>query len=109
MKSFTMNQNTMNQSTLPHELAHDESGRLYSVQMRELLAPLKVDISAVEALAALKVAGRFLHLLQERWAEAHGLPEPPIPVFSRLYLAHDTPLLHLPYNLHPTPRNIPRL
>src|SRR3989442_9602850 len=75
MKSFTMNQNTMNQSTLPHELATDESGRLYSVHMRELLEPLKVDITAVEALAALKIAGRFLHLLQERWAEAHGLTE----------------------------------
>src|SRR5260370_42441812 len=72
MKSFTMNQDTMNQSTLPHELASDESGRLYSVHMRELLEPLKVDITAVEALAALKIAGLVLHLLQHRWAGAHG-------------------------------------
>src|SRR5260370_21860642 len=106
MKSFTMNQNTMNQSTLPHELAHDESGRLYSVQMRELLAPLKVDISAVEALAALKVAGRFVHLLQERWAEAHGLTEGRMRVLFRLYRCGDTPLGDLAENLESTPRNI---
>jgi DNA-binding MarR family transcriptional regulator len=101
-----MNQNTMNQFTLPHELAYDESGRLYSVQMRQLLAPLKVDISAVEALAALKVAGRFLHLLQERWAEAHGLTEGRMGVLFRLYRCGDTPLGDLAENLESTPRNI---
>ena len=106
MKSFTMNQNTMNQSTLPHELATDESGRLYSVHMRELLEPLKVDITAVEALAALKIAGRFLHLLQERWAEAHGLTEGRMGVLFRLYRCGDTPLGDLAENLESTPRNI---
>src|SRR2546428_1599088 len=106
MKSFTMNQNTMNQSTLPHELATDESGRLYSVHMRELLEPVKVDITAVEALAALKIAGRFLHLLQERWAEAHGLTEGRMGVLFRLYRCGDTPLGDLADNLESTPRNI---
>jgi len=106
MKSFTMNQNTMNQSTLPHELARDESGRLYSVQMREFLEPLNLDISAVEALAALRIAGRFLHLLQERWAEAHGLTEGRMGVLFRLYRCGDTPLGDLAENLESTPRNI---
>src|SRR5260370_12856854 len=106
MKSFTMNQNTMNQSTLPHDPAQDGEGRFDSVQMRELLAPLKVDISAVEALAALKVAGRFLHLLQERWAEAHGLTEGRMGVLFRLYRCGDTPLGDLAENLDSTPRNI---
>src|SRR5258708_34288610 len=106
MKSFTMNQNTMNQSTLPHELASDESGRLYSVHRREFLEPLKVDIPAVEALAALKIAGRFLRLLQERWAEAHGLTEGRMGVLFRLYRCGDTPLGDLAENLDSTPRNI---
>src|SRR5216684_9160852 len=106
MKSFTMNQNTMNQSTLPHELARDESGRLYSVRMRELLEPVRADISAVEALAALKLAGRFLHLLQERWAEAHGLTEGRMGVLFRLYRCGDTPLGDLAEDLESTPRNI---
>src|SRR5438445_11165142 len=104
MKSFTMNQNTMNQSTLPHELATDESGRLSSVHMRELLEPLKVDITAVDALAALKIAGRFLHLLQERWAEAHGLAEGGMGVLFRLYRGGDTPLAALAESLEFTPR-----
>ena len=58
-----------------HELARDESGRLYSVRMRELFDPIKVDMSVVEAMAALKMAGRTLHHLQERWAEGHDLSE----------------------------------
>jgi DNA-binding MarR family transcriptional regulator len=101
-----MNQNTMSQFTMPHELGRDESGRLYSVRMRELLAPLKVDISAIEALGALTLAGRFLHLLQERWAEAYGLTEGRMGVLFRLYRCGDTPLGDLAGDLEFTPRNI---
>src|SRR5712691_3396840 len=66
MKHFTMNQDTLNSATTPilprelsavHELAHDDAGRLYSVRMRELFASLHVEMSAVEALAALRLAG----------------------------------------------------
>jgi DNA-binding MarR family transcriptional regulator len=106
MKRFTMNQDTLNPTTIPHELGRDESGRLYSVRMRELLEPLKVDIGAVEALGALKIAGRFLHLLQERWAEAHGLTEGRMGVLFRLYRCGDTPLGDLAGELESTPRNI---
>jgi len=69
MKSFTMKTDEMK---LP-ELATDDQGRLYSVRMREMMSPLNVDMSAVEALAALRLAGRSLHQMQERWADKHGL------------------------------------
>src|SRR5487761_960887 len=60
MKSFNMNQNTLNNDTLKpsesprigRELARDESGRLYSVRMRELFDSLEVDMSVVEAMSA---------------------------------------------------------
>ncbi|HEX9097887.1 MAG TPA: MarR family transcriptional regulator [Candidatus Dormibacteraeota bacterium] len=115
MKPFTMNQNTMNPTTMPkvprdlgdvHELARDEAGRLYSVGMRGLFEPLHVEMSAVEALAALKVAGRMLGLLQERWAEARGLSSGRMGVLFRLYRCGDTPLGDLAENLESTPRNI---
>ena len=110
MKSFTMNQSTM--APLPgdlgagHELARDDAGRLYSVRMRELFASLHVDMSAVEALAALKLAGRMQHLLHERWAEKHGLTEGRLGVLFRLYRCGDTPLGDLAGDLESTPRNI---
>ncbi|TMC98122.1 MAG: MarR family transcriptional regulator [Chloroflexi bacterium] len=111
MKSFTMNQDTMNRSTMhplgaANELARDESGRLYSVRMRELFKDLHVDMSAVEALGALKIAGHMLGLLQERWAERHGLTQGRLGVLFRLYRCGDTPLGDLALNLDYTPRNI---
>jgi DNA-binding MarR family transcriptional regulator len=105
-----MNQDTMNHATVPpgadHEVAYDEAGRLYSVRMRELFGSLHVEMSAVEALAALKLAGRMQHLLLERWAETHGLTEGRLGVMFRLYRCGDTPLGDLADDLESTPRNI---
>jgi DNA-binding MarR family transcriptional regulator len=114
MQHFTMYKDTMNQSTMPplpreigsHELARDENGRLYSVRMRELFATLHVDSSAVEALAALRIAGRMQSLLQERWAEKHGLTEGRLGVLFRLYRTGDCALGDLADDLESTPRNI---
>ncbi len=91
---------------LAGELAHDENGRLYSPRMRELFAPLKVETAAVEALGALRLAGRSLSLLQERWAEKHGLSEGRMSVLFRLYRCGDTSLGELAHDLDSTPRNI---
>jgi len=115
MKRFTMYEKNMNQSTVPslsrelggaHELARDESGRLYSVRMRELFENLHVEMSAVEALGALKIAARMVSLLQERWADSHGLTEGRMGVLFRLYRCGDTPLGDLADDLESTPRNI---
>jgi DNA-binding MarR family transcriptional regulator len=89
-----------------HELARDESGRLYSVRMRQLFDPLKVDMSVVEAMAALRIAGRALHHMQERWAEKQGLSEGRLGVLFRLYRCGPTPLGDLATDLDSTPRNI---
>jgi len=110
-----MNPDTLNTETAEqlrtalgptHELARDESGRLYSVGMRALFESLNVEIGAVEALAAMKIASRTLRLLQERWAESHGLSEGRMGVLFRLYRCGDTPLGNLAENLESTPRNI---
>jgi DNA-binding MarR family transcriptional regulator len=74
--------------------------------MRELFGPLKVDMGAVEALAALRIAGRALHHLQERWAEKHGLSEGRLGVMFRLYRTGACPLGDLADDLETTPRNI---
>jgi len=88
------------------EIARDERGRLYSPRMRQLMEPLKVDTSAAEAMAALRVAGKFMHLLQDRWAEQHGLTEGRLAVMFRLYRQGDCPLGDLASELDTTPRNI---
>jgi DNA-binding MarR family transcriptional regulator len=89
-----------------HELARDESGRLYSVRMRQLFDPLKVDMSVIEAVSALRIAGRALHHMQERWAEKHGLSEGRLGVLFRLLRCGPTPLGDLATDLDSTPRNI---
>src|SRR5260370_11293360 len=114
MKSFTMNQDTMNHPTSQsmrdlhavHELGRDEAGRLYSIRMREMFAPLGLDMSAVEALAALKVASHSLGMLMERWAEQHGLSQGRMGVLFRLMRCGDTPLGDLAEDLGSTPRHI---
>ena len=109
MKDSTVNTDT---TKVPRELRHvrelgrDADGRLYSVRMRELFEPLRVETDVVEALAALRLAGRSLHLLQERWAEQHGLTEGRLGVLFRLYRCGDTPLGDLAEDLESTPRNI---
>src|SRR5438477_250503 len=102
MKSFTMKTDEMK---LP-ELATDDQGRLYSVRMREMMSPLNVELSAVEALAALRLAGRSLHQLQERWADTHGLSEGRLGGMFRLYRGGDCALGDLAGELDTTPRNV---
>jgi DNA-binding MarR family transcriptional regulator len=109
MYLFTMKPSEFTHVTdakIGHELGRDEDGRLYSVGMRELFQPLEVDMSAVEALAALRLAGRALHHLQERWAETYGLSEGRLGVLFRLYRQGTCPLGDLADDLDSTPRNI---
>jgi DNA-binding MarR family transcriptional regulator len=111
MKSFIMNTDEVKHPAhadpkLNVELSRDEHGRLYSARFRELLGPLNIDYSGMEALAATRLAGRFLHLLQDRWAEQHGLSEGRIAVLFRLYRTGPTPLGDLAAELNTTPRNI---
>ncbi len=108
MNSFNMNESEMKVSDIPPdgEMARDEQGRLYMKHFRELFDPLKVDVSAVEALSALRMAAHALQLLQERWAEKHGLSSGRMGVLFRLMRCGDTPLGDLAMALDSTPRNI---
>jgi DNA-binding MarR family transcriptional regulator len=93
-------------SKIGHEFARDEAGRLYSVHMRQLMGPLNIDLTAVEALSAVRLAGRSISLLQDRWAESHGLSEGRMAVMFRLYRGGDCALGDLAGSLDTTPRNV---
>jgi len=95
MKSFNMKTEDLKHadvSKLAFELDRDDDGRLYMKRFRELFAPLNMDMSGIEALSALRFAGRSVHLMQERWAEHHGLSEGRIGVLFRLQRCGDMPL-----------------
>ena len=106
MKSEELKFTKLSDAKLGFELERDENGRLYNAGMRKLLSNLNVDMSAVEALAAVRIAGRHLHLLQERWAEVHGLTEGRMAVLFRLFRCGPTPLGDLAEDLGTTPRNV---
>ena len=108
MKSINMNEPEVKLSDSSGLEApdRDEDGRLYMKRFRELFDPLHVDMSAVEALAALRLASRSLHLLQERWGAKHGLTEGRLGILFRLYRCGDLPLGELADDLVMTPRNV---
>jgi DNA-binding MarR family transcriptional regulator len=110
MKSFKVNDSDLkdprNLAIGPDECGVDTDGRLYLKRFRELFDPLGVDVTAVEALSALRLASRTLGLLQERWAEHHGLSSGRLGVLFRLLRAGDTPLGDLALSVDSTPRNI---
>lgn len=113
MKPFNMKESHIKDPALKETIARvgwklerDEHGRLFHAGLRELFDPLKVDLTTVEALAAVRFAGRSMHLLQERWADAHGLSEGRLAVLFRLYRCGDLPLGDLADALDSTPRNI---
>ena len=105
MKSFNMNQDELKFGEISG-IARDEDGRLYLKRFRELFDPLNVDTTAIESLSALRLASRSLQLLQERWAEKHGLSSGRLGVLFRLMRCGDTPLGDLAMALDSTPRNI---
>jgi DNA-binding MarR family transcriptional regulator len=109
MKLFTMNSSDLKQSDLSKlgwELARDDKGLLYSPRFREVFGRLKVEIAAVEALSALRWAGHSLSLLQDRWAEKHGLSEGRLGVLFRLYRGGATALGDLAHDFHTSSRNV---
>jgi len=105
MKSLNMNSNELKLEEFSGT-ARDAEGRLYLKRFRELFDPLNVDTTAIEALSALRLASHSLSLLQERWAENHGLSSGRLGVLFRLLRCGDTPLGELALSLDSTPRNV---
>lgn len=92
-------------------LVEDENGLLYDERFRAMMAAESTDdlyVPAVEAIIALRAAGKFMHLNFERWAEQHQLSEGRLQVIFALKRApgHQLPLGELADSLEVTPRNI---
>ncbi|HEY8643993.1 MAG TPA: MarR family transcriptional regulator [Candidatus Dormibacteraeota bacterium] len=87
----------------------DKDGCLYMVESRELLKNLGSEAQAgLEAMGALRMAGKVMHLTMERWADRHGLSEGRMSVMFRLRKAPDqrSTMSELAAVLSTTPRNI---
>jgi len=71
------------------ELPRDANGYLFDPHIREILARTgrRVD-PGTEALAAVRMLGKRMHALMERWADQHGLSEGRFQILVRL---HHTP------------------
>ncbi len=94
-------------------LATDAQGRLYDRRFRAILLEHPayrkgVDPGALEALAALRIAGKGLHLRMERWAERHGLSEGRLQLLMHVWHApgRQRPLGELAACLDVTPRDV---
>jgi DNA-binding MarR family transcriptional regulator len=87
----------------------DEDGRLYSPQMREMLAGTVAPevLLAVETFAAMGLAARHLRLQMERWCEHEGLSETRLGILFMLrHAGAAVPLGALAGKLHVSPRNV---
>ena len=114
MKHFTMHNPEIAQPgdwRFGGSLVTGPDGQLYDRRIREMLArnPLEAgDSSAVEALAALKVAARAIRVKMDRFAERHGLSEGRLFLLFQLARApeHQLPLGEIADHLDVSPRNV---
>jgi DNA-binding MarR family transcriptional regulator len=87
----------------------DKDGCLYMVESRQMLKSLGSELlPGIEAMAALRVAGKLMHLNMERWAERHDLSEGRMAVLFRLRKAPEQRLAmsELASGIGVSPRNI---
>jgi DNA-binding MarR family transcriptional regulator len=93
-------------------LDRDQRGCLYDGRLRHLVGELPrmrgAQIAAVEALAALRLAGHTLMLQTERWADRHGLSDGRVQLLFVLRRApeHRMPLGEVADMLYVSPRNV---
>src|ERR1700716_1505081 len=109
MKSFNRNPSDLKHPDMAKfgwEVARDDQGRLYLPGFRALMEPFAAGSSAVEALAAVRVAGKYLHLVQQRWADKHGVSEGRTGGLFQPHRCGDPALGDLAEALESTPRNI---
>lgn len=94
-------------------LAMDRAGHLYDSRFRQAVRESgrsfsEKEIRTVEAMTALRITGRLVRQLMDRWAEKHGLSEGRLHVLFTLASApqHQLPLGELADRLDVTPRNV---
>lgn len=96
-------------ATHPLQLATDGAGCLYDIKARELAQGVPDDLRAgFEAMAAVRLAGRLMHLGMERWADRFGLSDGRMQAMFRLLKSPDNRLAmsELATELNVSPRNI---
>ena len=105
MKSFKMKSGTDTGHRTQLEL--DAGGCYFDRGTREFLAS-DGDSAAIEAVSALRMAARHLHLMQERFAESQGLSEGRMQILFMLRKNHEDGLSlgTLAEWLRVSPRNI---
>lgn len=107
VKHFTMNPSTLKSFEI--HLDRDADGCFYEPRARAMVENVSPAARpALEALAALRLAGRLMHLNMERWAERHGLSESRMSVLMRLRKAENRSLAmaDLASSMSVSPRNI---
>jgi DNA-binding MarR family transcriptional regulator len=68
------------------ELRTDPNGYLFDPRIRELLIRTGRPVDpGTEALAAVRILGKKMHLLMERWADRYGLSEGRFQILIRLH------------------------
>jgi DNA-binding MarR family transcriptional regulator len=90
-------------------LDRDEAGCYFDRRFRESLDRVPEDVRpAVEALAAIRVAAKNMHMHMERWSEQHGLSEGRLQVLFRLIHApgNRQAMADLASALNVSPRNV---
>ena len=94
----------------PAKLVPDEEGLLYDPEMRRLLAgwAAPVEVSRVEALAAVRMAAGAMHRRMEKFAERADLTEGRLQLLIVLKQSDGTALTlgEVAQRLHVTPRNV---
>jgi len=99
-----------NSWTTPAQFPTDESGCLYDPRAREVIRRLggHAPRATTEALSALRLAAKKIHMAMERYADARGLSEGRIHIVMRLagQPEHRLPLGDLAEMLEVAPRTI---
>jgi DNA-binding MarR family transcriptional regulator len=107
MKSFTMNESTKTTTDeLKTAFPCDALGHLYDPRVRGMLPEGYPAASRIEAMAAMRIAGKGLHMLMERFAERHGLSEGRMALMFRLRKQGEVALSDLANGMTVSPRNV---
>lgn len=105
-----MRDSTLKTLTEPRPFLEDDHGCLYDPRVRAALARYRRgdQLAPFEALGALRLAAKRIHMAMDRWADRNGLSEGRLYVLMRLFHQpeHRMALGELAETLDVTPRTI---
>jgi DNA-binding MarR family transcriptional regulator len=110
LKHFTMNKYESSTSRRHGiDISCGDDGRLFDKRLREMIATAPASqTDAIEALSALRAAGRAMKNQMEDWADSQGLSEGRLHLLMKLYKCpqHQLALGELADSLEVSPRNV---